>query len=60
MCGRGGNRPRGATEIVRNRKREVAESVYYLESLEGQLEAARARDDVIAVRQELSSTVSVR
>ena len=49
-----------ATEIVRNRKREVAESVYYLESLEGQLEAARARDDVIAVRQELSSSFPSR
>jgi len=32
---------KGATEIVRKRKREVAESVYYLESLEGQLEDAR-------------------
>jgi len=47
---------KGATEIVRKRKREVAESVYYLESLEGQLEAARTREDVIAVRQELSSS----
>jgi predicted ribosome quality control (RQC) complex YloA/Tae2 family protein len=45
---------KGATEIVRKRKREVSESVYYLESLEGQLEDARTRDDVIAVRQELS------
>ncbi|MBP2679982.1 MAG: putative RNA-binding protein, snRNP like protein, partial [Deltaproteobacteria bacterium] len=38
---------KGATEIVRKRKREVAESVYYLESLEDQLDAARTRDDVI-------------
>jgi predicted ribosome quality control (RQC) complex YloA/Tae2 family protein len=51
---------KGATEIVRKRKREVAESVYYLESLEGPLEAARARDDVIAVRQELSSSFPSR
>ena len=51
---------KGATEIVRKRKRDVAESVYYLESLEGQLEAARARDDVIAVRQELSSSFPSR
>ena len=51
---------KGATEIVRKRKREVAESVYYLESLEGQLEAARTRDDVAAVRQELSSSFPSR
>ncbi|HLO10238.1 MAG TPA: NFACT RNA binding domain-containing protein, partial [Desulfobacteria bacterium] len=51
---------KGATEIVRKRKREVAESVYYLESLEGPLEAARTRDDVIAVRQELSSSFPSR
>ena len=51
---------KGATEIVRKRKREVAESVYYLESLEGQLEAARTRDDVVAVRQELSSSFPSR
>jgi predicted ribosome quality control (RQC) complex YloA/Tae2 family protein len=38
----------------------VAESVYYLESLEDQLEAARTRDDVIAVRQELSSSFPSR
>ncbi|HLN92119.1 MAG TPA: NFACT RNA binding domain-containing protein, partial [Patescibacteria group bacterium] len=51
---------KAATEIVRNRKREVAESVYYLESLENQLEAAQVRDDVIAVRQELSSSFPSR
>jgi predicted ribosome quality control (RQC) complex YloA/Tae2 family protein len=51
---------KGATEIVRKRKREVAESVYYLESLEGQLESARTRDDVIAVRQELSASFPSR
>ncbi|MBI5575522.1 MAG: NFACT family protein [Deltaproteobacteria bacterium] len=45
---------KGAVEIVRKRKREVAESVYYLESLEGQLAEAQSRDDLIAVRQELS------
>lgn len=43
-----------AVDIVRNRKREVAEAVYYLESLEGQLASAEAREDLIAVRQELS------
>jgi predicted ribosome quality control (RQC) complex YloA/Tae2 family protein len=47
---------KGAMEIVRRRKREVAESVYYLESLESQLAAAQTRDDLIAVRQELSSS----
>jgi predicted ribosome quality control (RQC) complex YloA/Tae2 family protein len=51
---------KGATEIVRMRKREVAESVYYLESIEDQLEAARTRDDVIAVRQEISSSFPSR
>ena len=51
---------KGATEIVRKRKREVAESVYYLESLEDQLETARMRDEVIAVRQELSSSFPSR
>jgi len=47
---------KGAMEIVRRRKREVAESVYYLESLEAQLSAAQTRDDLVAVRQELSSS----
>jgi len=51
---------KGATEIVRKRKREVAESVYYLESLEAQLESARTRDGVVAVRQELSSSFPPR
>jgi predicted ribosome quality control (RQC) complex YloA/Tae2 family protein len=43
-----------AVDIVRKRKREVAETVYYLESLEGQLAAAEIREELIAVRQELS------
>jgi predicted ribosome quality control (RQC) complex YloA/Tae2 family protein len=43
-----------AVDIVRKRKREVAETVYYLESLEGQLAAAESREELIAVRQELS------
>jgi predicted ribosome quality control (RQC) complex YloA/Tae2 family protein len=43
-----------AVDIVRKRKREVSETVYYLDSLEGQLEAAKSREDMIAVRQELS------
>jgi len=47
---------KGAMEIVRKRKREVGESVYYLESLEAQLAAAQTRDDLIGVRQELSSS----
>jgi predicted ribosome quality control (RQC) complex YloA/Tae2 family protein len=47
---------KGAMEIVRKRKREVAETVYYLESLSEQLSAALTRDDLIAVRQELSSS----
>ncbi|HEU5361448.1 MAG TPA: NFACT RNA binding domain-containing protein [Candidatus Deferrimicrobiaceae bacterium] len=49
-----------ATEIVRRRKREVAETVYYLESLEAQLAAAAMRDDLLAVRQELSATFAPR
>ena len=47
---------KGAMEIVRKRKREVAESVYYLESLSSQLTAAQGRDELIAVRQELSGS----
>ncbi|HEY7586344.1 MAG TPA: NFACT RNA binding domain-containing protein [Candidatus Deferrimicrobiaceae bacterium] len=43
-----------AVDIVRKRKREVAESVYYLESLEGLLAAAKIREELIAVRQELA------
>jgi len=46
---------KGAMDIVRRRKREVAEGAYYLESLEAQLSAAEGRDDLIVVRQELSS-----
>ncbi|HSL92441.1 MAG TPA: NFACT RNA binding domain-containing protein, partial [Candidatus Limnocylindrales bacterium] len=45
-----------AVDIVRKRKREVTETVYYLESLEAQLEAAKSREDLIAVRQELSQS----
>jgi predicted ribosome quality control (RQC) complex YloA/Tae2 family protein len=45
-----------AVDIVRKRKREVAETVYYLESLEGQLATAKEREELIAVRQELSQS----
>ncbi len=51
---------KGAMEIVRKRKREVAEGVYYIESLEGQLAAATTRDELIAVRQEISSSYPPR
>jgi predicted ribosome quality control (RQC) complex YloA/Tae2 family protein len=51
---------KNAMEIVRKRKREVAESVYYIESLEAQLGAAQTRDELIAVRQELSSSFAPR
>jgi predicted ribosome quality control (RQC) complex YloA/Tae2 family protein len=51
---------KNAMEIVRKRKREVAEGVYYIESLEAQLEAARTRDELIAVRQELSASFASR
>ncbi len=51
---------KGAMEIVRTRKREVGESVYYLESLEAQLEAAATRDALLAVRQELSTSYAPR
>lgn len=47
---------RGAVEIVRNRRREVTEAVYYVESLETQLSAARTREELVAVRQELSAS----
>jgi predicted ribosome quality control (RQC) complex YloA/Tae2 family protein len=47
---------KGAMEIVRRRKREVAEGLYYLESLESQLASAQTRDDLVAVRQEMSSS----
>ncbi len=51
---------KNAMEIVRKRKREVAEGVYYIESLEAQLDAARSRDELIAVRQELSASFASR
>ncbi len=51
---------KGAMEIVRKRKREVAESVYYLESLESQLAAAATQEDLLAVRQELSASYAPR
>ncbi|MGE5189611.1 MAG: NFACT family protein [Gemmatimonadota bacterium] len=47
---------KGATEIVRTRRREVTESVYYLESLEIQAAAAATREELLAVRQELSAS----
>lgn len=47
---------KGAVEIVRKRKREVAETVYYLESLEAQLSEAKEREELIAVRQELAAS----
>jgi predicted ribosome quality control (RQC) complex YloA/Tae2 family protein len=51
---------KGAMEIVRKRKREVTEGVYYLESLEEQLSAAGSREELIAVRQELSTSFAPR
>ncbi|MBI5906352.1 MAG: NFACT family protein, partial [Deltaproteobacteria bacterium] len=51
---------KGAMEIVRRRKREVAEGVYYLETLEEQLNSAGTRDELIAVRQELSASFAPR
>ncbi|RJP18935.1 MAG: DUF814 domain-containing protein [Deltaproteobacteria bacterium] len=51
---------KGAMEVVRRRKREVAEGVYYIESLEEQLSAAGTRDELIAVRQELSASFAPR
>jgi len=44
-----------AMEIVRKRKREVAESVYYSSRWKRSLRRADA-DELIAVRQELSSS----
>lgn len=55
-CFRLARKAKNAMEIVRKRKREVAEGVYYVESLEEQLAAARTRDELIAVRQELSAS----
>jgi len=51
---------RRAAEIVRKRKREVSESVYYLESLESQLASASTREDLLVVRQELSASFAPR
>jgi len=51
---------KNAMEIVRRRKREVSEGIYYIESLEAQLDAARTRDELIAVRQELSASLPSR
>lgn len=51
---------KGAVSIVRKRRRDVAESVYYLESLEGQLAAAATREELVAVRQELSRSFAPR
>lgn len=51
---------KNAMEIVRRRKREVAEGIYYIESLEAQLGEARSRDGLIAVRQELSASFASR
>ncbi len=45
---------KNAVGIIRNRRREVAETVYYLESLETQLAAAQGREELTAVRQEVS------
>jgi predicted ribosome quality control (RQC) complex YloA/Tae2 family protein len=45
-----------AVDIVRKRRREVTETVYYLESLESQLASAQAREDLLAVRQEISQS----
>ncbi len=54
-CFRAFKKAKGAMEIVRKRKREVAEAVYYLESLEGPLEAAATREEILGVRQEISA-----
>ncbi len=51
---------RRAAEIVRKRKREVSETVYYLESLEEQLASAADRESLLAVRQELSASFPAR
>ncbi len=45
---------KGAAEIVRNRIRDITESVYYLESLEAQLADAKTVGELLAIRQELS------
>ena len=57
-CFRLARKAKNAMEIVRKRKLEVYESVYYIESLEAQLSAAQTRDEHIAVRQELSASFS--
>ncbi|GAB4232241.1 MAG: NFACT RNA binding domain-containing protein [Deltaproteobacteria bacterium] len=51
---------KGAMEIVRKRKRAVTEGVYYLESLEDLLDRATTRDELAAVRRELSSSFPSR
>lgn len=47
---------KGAMEIVRKRMRDVTESVYYLESLEGQLHEAAEPETLLAIRRELSDS----
>jgi predicted ribosome quality control (RQC) complex YloA/Tae2 family protein len=59
-CFRAARKAKGAMEVVRRRKREVTEGIYYIESLEAQLDAARTRDELIAVRQELSASFAPR
>jgi predicted ribosome quality control (RQC) complex YloA/Tae2 family protein len=49
-----------AEEIVRTRKREAAEAVYYLESMEGQLAAAESGEELQAVRQELTQAFALK
>src|SRR5512138_2951476 len=51
---------RSAEEIVRKRVRDVTESVYYLESLEGQLAEGETVESLLAIRQELASAYAAK
>ena len=51
---------RSAEEIVRKRIRDVTESVYYLESLEGQLAEGETVEALLAIRQELASAYAAK
>jgi predicted ribosome quality control (RQC) complex YloA/Tae2 family protein len=47
-------RAKGAVEVVEARRREVADSVYHLESLELQLEGARGREEYLEILREMA------
>ncbi|HEY3489252.1 MAG TPA: NFACT RNA binding domain-containing protein [Candidatus Deferrimicrobiaceae bacterium] len=51
---------KGAAGIVRNRLRDLSEEVFYLESLEAQLAEAETIEALMAIRQELTESISAK